>query len=155
MHSDDSGADAVARTLSSALAELDAGRPVSDVLPQVMAALRAAPGDDAAPVDPASGTSSEDAPRGSREPMTTRELEVLLLLSEGHLARSIAARLEVSTRTVHMHLGSVYRKLGVHDRLVAVRPAQQVGLIPAHAAAGVTAGPASPAARPREPALHH
>jgi DNA-binding NarL/FixJ family response regulator len=120
-----------------------------------MAALRAAQADDAAPVDPASGTSSEAAPRGSREPMTTRELEVLLLLSEGHLARSIAARLEVSTRTVHKHLGSVYRKLGVHDRLVAVRTAQQVGLIPAHSPAGVTAGPASPAARPREPALHH
>ena len=64
--------------------------------------------------------------------MTTRELEVLLLLSEGHLARSIAVRLDVSTRTVHKHLGSVYRKLGVHDRLVAVRTAQQVGLIPAH-----------------------
>jgi DNA-binding NarL/FixJ family response regulator len=128
MHSDDSRADAVARTLSSALAELDAGRPVSDVLPQVMAALRAAQADDAAPVDPASGTSSEAAPRGSREPMTTRELEVLLLLSEGHLARSIAARLEVSTRTVHKHLGSVYRKLGVRSRTELARHVAGGGL---------------------------
>ena len=126
MDGGDPHADAVVRTLSSALAELDAGRPVSDVLPEVMAALRAA----LLPDVPGSEVAATHA--WACEPMTTRELEVLVLLSEGHLARSIAARLDVSTRTVHKHLGSVYRKLGVHDRLVAVRTAQQAGLIPAH-----------------------
>lgn len=122
MLSDDAHAAEVARALVCALTELDAGRRVADVLPQVMAALLAAQ---------AAGRPNlrVEAPAAG-EPMTTRELEVLLLLAEGHLARSIAARLDLSPRTVHKHLGSVYRKLGVHDRLVAVRTAQQCGLIP-------------------------
>lgn len=62
--------------------------------------------------------------------LTPREIEVLRLLAEGLLARSIAARLQVSPRTVHKHLGNVYRKLGAHDRLLAVRRAQGLGLLP-------------------------
>lgn len=149
MHGDDSRADAVVRTLSSAMADLDAGHPVSVVLPGVMAALHALQNDAAAAEAPASGPCSPTA-RVAHEPMTTRELEVLILLSEGHLARSIAARLDVSPRTVHKHLGSVYRKLGVHDRLVAVRTAQQVGLIPGQSAVLVAVGPQLP--RPLESA---
>ncbi|MFT3877532.1 MAG: LuxR C-terminal-related transcriptional regulator [Propioniciclava sp.] len=61
---------------------------------------------------------------------TSREIEVLRLLSEGMLAREIAARMGVSERTVHKHLGNVYAKLGVHDRLLAVRRAEALGLLP-------------------------
>jgi DNA-binding CsgD family transcriptional regulator len=61
--------------------------------------------------------------------MTSRELEVLGLLSEGLLATSIASRLSLSPRTVHKHLGNIYRKLGVHDRLVAVSLARMQGLV--------------------------
>ena len=73
--------------------------------------------------------------------LTTREREVLALLGEGLLARSIAARLDVSERTVHKHLGNIYSKLDAHDRLLAVRRGESLGLIPAthareHAAAG-------------------
>jgi DNA-binding CsgD family transcriptional regulator len=67
--------------------------------------------------------------------LTTREQEVLTMLGEGLLARSIAQRLEVSERTVHKHLGNVYRKLDAHDRLLAVRRAETLGLLPAVAAA--------------------
>lgn len=63
--------------------------------------------------------------------LTAREVEVLSMLAEGLLARSIAARMHVSTRTVHKHLGNVYRKLEAHDRLLAVARAQSLGLIPA------------------------
>jgi DNA-binding CsgD family transcriptional regulator len=66
-----------------------------------------------------------------RSPLTARELEVLQMLSEGLLARSIAHRLDLSERTVHKHLGSLYRKLDAHDRLLAVRRAETLGLIPA------------------------
>ena len=38
---------------------------------------------------------------------------------------------DVSERTVHKHLGSVYRKLDAHDRLLAVQRGQLLGLIPA------------------------
>ncbi|MFT4108093.1 response regulator transcription factor [Propionicimonas sp.] len=63
--------------------------------------------------------------------LTSRELEVLTLLAQGLLATSIAARLELSPRTVHKHLGSIYDKLGVHDRLVAVSLARGRGLVAA------------------------
>jgi DNA-binding CsgD family transcriptional regulator len=61
--------------------------------------------------------------------MTDRELEVLALLADGLLATSIASRLRLSPRTVHKHLGNIYRKLGVHDRLVAVSLARVQGLV--------------------------
>lgn len=64
--------------------------------------------------------------------MTDRELQVLQLLAEGLLATSIASRLSLSPRTVHKHLGNIYRKLGVHDRLVAVGVAQARGLLWSH-----------------------
>ena len=48
--------------------------------------------------------------------MTERELQVLGLLAEGLLATSIASRLRLSPRTVHKHLGNIYRKLGVNKR---------------------------------------
>ena len=54
---------------------------------------------------------------------------MLRLLSEGLLARTIAARLAVSPRTVHHHLGSIYAKLGVCDRLSAVLRARGMGLL--------------------------
>jgi DNA-binding CsgD family transcriptional regulator len=68
--------------------------------------------------------------------LTGREQEVLKMLGEGLLARSIAQRLEVSERTVHKHLGNVYRKLDAHDRLLAVRRAEVLGLLPAPQTAG-------------------
>jgi DNA-binding NarL/FixJ family response regulator len=63
--------------------------------------------------------------------LTSRELEVLGLLSQGLLATSIASRLSLSPRTVHKHLGNIYDKLGVHDRLVAVSLARGRGLVAA------------------------
>ncbi|MCA0252062.1 MAG: helix-turn-helix transcriptional regulator [Actinobacteria bacterium] len=62
--------------------------------------------------------------------ITERERQVLELLARGLLATSIAARLNLSPRTVHKHLGNIYRKLGVHDRLVAVSVARANGLLP-------------------------
>lgn len=63
--------------------------------------------------------------------LTSRELEVLELLAQGLLATSIASRLSLSPRTVHKHLGNIYDKLGVHDRLVAVSLARGRGLVAA------------------------
>ena len=63
-------------------------------------------------------------------PLSDREREVLTLLAGGLLARSIAQRLDVSERTVHKHLGSLYRKLDVHDRLLAVARGRELGLLP-------------------------
>jgi DNA-binding NarL/FixJ family response regulator len=59
---------------------------------------------------------------------------VLELLAQGLLATSIASRLSLSPRTVHKHLGNIYDKLGVHDRLVAVSLARSRYLVPDPAA---------------------
>ena len=75
----------------------------------------------------------DDVTAGS---LTPREGEVLGLLAEGLLATTIAARLAVSPRTVHHHLGSIYEKLGVSDRLGAVLRARARGLLPGPGASG-------------------
>lgn len=61
--------------------------------------------------------------------ITDRERAVLELLAQGLTAMAIASRLAVSPRTVHRHLDNVYRKLGVHDRMLAVGAARRHGLI--------------------------
>lgn len=48
--------------------------------------------------------------------LTPRELEVALLAAEGHSNREIGARLFLSPKTVELHLGRSYRKLGIHSR---------------------------------------
>ncbi len=61
--------------------------------------------------------------------LTSRELEVLALLADGLLAVTIAARLAISTRTVHRHLAHIYAKLDTHDRLSTVMRAQELRLL--------------------------
>ena len=61
--------------------------------------------------------------------LTPRELQVLDHLATGMLASSIAARLSISPRTVHRHLGNIYAKLGTHDRLTTVLRADAVGIL--------------------------
>lgn len=78
----------------------------------------------------ASAVTAQDQDSGGTAGLTQRELEVLAMLAEGLMARTIATRMRVSPRTVHKHLGSIYRKLDAHDRLVAVHRAQAIGLLP-------------------------
>jgi non-specific serine/threonine protein kinase len=51
--------------------------------------------------------------------LTAREREVLALIATGLSDTAIAKRLFVSPRTVHAHLRSIYRKLGVNSRVAA------------------------------------
>ncbi len=61
--------------------------------------------------------------------LTPRELTVLALLAEPLLATVIARRLGISHRTVHKHIENLYRKLGVANRVSAIRRAHTVGLL--------------------------
>ncbi|KUL72576.1 MULTISPECIES: helix-turn-helix transcriptional regulator [unclassified Streptomyces] len=54
--------------------------------------------------------------------LSDRELQVFALLGDGHSNRGIAARLEVTERTVKAHVASILTKLEVESRL-------QVGLV--------------------------
>jgi DNA-binding CsgD family transcriptional regulator/tetratricopeptide (TPR) repeat protein len=69
------------------------------------------------------------ATRQNPHGLTSRELEVLLLVSEGLRNRGIAERLVLSERTVDRHVGSVLRKLGVSSRVEASRQAVELGLV--------------------------
>ena len=51
--------------------------------------------------------------------LSSREREVLRLLSEGMTDREIAGALTISTRTVETHVSSVLHKLGVRNRVEA------------------------------------
>jgi DNA-binding NarL/FixJ family response regulator len=66
--------------------------------------------------------------------LTGREREVLAIAAEGLTARQIATRLGVRERTVTTHLARIYGKLGVGNRLAAVRMAARSGLVSVGAA---------------------
>ena len=73
---------------------------------------------------------STPAPALAATDLTGRELAVLQLLAEGHSTRLIGRQLMCSPRTVEKHLERSYRKLGVRDRVNAVRLARAWGLAP-------------------------
>ena len=59
--------------------------------------------------------------RGALASLTSREREVAALLRAGSSNKEIACALELSAATVSNHLQSIYRKLGVHDRVALIR----------------------------------
>jgi ATP/maltotriose-dependent transcriptional regulator MalT len=60
--------------------------------------------------------------------LTPREREVLALVAEGLSNRQIASALVVSEHTVHRHVSSILRKLGVPTRAAAAAAAARAGL---------------------------
>jgi DNA-binding CsgD family transcriptional regulator len=60
--------------------------------------------------------------------LTTRELEVLSLLSGGLRNREIATQLSLSEKTVDHHVSAILRKLGVETRGQAVAEAARLGI---------------------------
>jgi two-component system nitrate/nitrite response regulator NarL len=67
-------------------------------------------------------------PRVELPEFTPREKQVLALLVAGGSTKQIAKALDLSPETVKDYLASIYRKLGVRDRLAAVREARELGL---------------------------
>ena len=63
------------------------------------------------------------------ERLTDREREVLELLADGRSTRQIAEALFLGEETVKTHLGHIYQKLGVADRVQAVALALRRGLV--------------------------
>jgi DNA-binding NarL/FixJ family response regulator len=63
------------------------------------------------------------------EALTSREKEVLRMLSEGLGNKQIASRLEISEHTAKFHVASIFGKLGVSSRAEAVAIGMRRGLI--------------------------
>ncbi|NJN17569.1 MAG: response regulator transcription factor [Oscillochloris sp.] len=70
---------------------------------------------------------SLEEPQG--ESLTTRELEVLGLLSEGLPNKQIAGRMQISEHTVKFHIASIFQKLGAASRTEAVSIGARRGMI--------------------------
>ena len=60
--------------------------------------------------------------------LTDREREVLVLVAEGLPNKQIGRRLEISEKTVKAHLTSIFRAIGVTDRMQAGLWARRHGL---------------------------
>lgn len=63
------------------------------------------------------------------EPLTNREIEVLMMLPCGISNNEIADRLYISPETVKRHLSTIYRKLDVKNRHQAVNSAKSIGIL--------------------------
>ena len=61
--------------------------------------------------------------------LTAREMETLLLVARGMIAKEIARTLSISEKTVRNHISNIYRKLGIYDRSQVVIYAMKKGLI--------------------------
>jgi putative nucleotidyltransferase with HDIG domain len=62
-------------------------------------------------------------------PLSSRELDVLRLLSEGMVYKQIAGEMQLSVSTIRTHLHNVYGKIGAVDRAQAVLTARDCGWI--------------------------
>ncbi|WP_055532392.1 response regulator transcription factor [Streptomyces graminilatus] len=69
------------------------------------------------------------APAEPPDGLTTREVEVLVLIADGFSNQEIAHRLHVSTATVKTHINNLFAKTGIKDRAQAVRYAYGRGLV--------------------------
>jgi DNA-binding NarL/FixJ family response regulator len=72
-----------------------------------------------APLDPRVAGALLPSRQAAQPELSAREREVLDLVGEGLANKQIARRLGISERTVKVHLGNVFRRLGVADRTSA------------------------------------
>jgi DNA-binding CsgD family transcriptional regulator len=69
------------------------------------------------------------AHKGLNFQLTTREKEVLILISQGLCSKEIADKLQISANTVNNHRRNVILKLGVKSSLQAVRLAKHLEIL--------------------------
>lgn len=114
--------------VSASSAVTASGRYSAATAADVAGRVRRLPNGPAGPTGPGGGAvetagGSEDSVAAQEEPclqwnglLTERELDVARLVVQGRTNRQVAASLYVSVRTVEVHLGRVFRKLGVRSR---------------------------------------
>jgi|SRR5580658_229948 PAS domain S-box-containing protein len=62
-------------------------------------------------------------------PLTAREVQVLILVAEGHSTKEVAALLGISYKTADSHRSRIMEKLGVHETASLVRYAIRQGIV--------------------------
>jgi LuxR family maltose regulon positive regulatory protein len=63
------------------------------------------------------------------DPLSERELEVLQLMARGALNQEIAQELVIVVDTVKRHVSHIFAKMGVNNRIQAVRQARELSLL--------------------------
>ena len=79
---------------------------------------------------PGKKTPLERAARYGLPELSDREQEILGLVAEGLSNQEIAERLIISITTVKTHVGNIFNKLGVTNRIQAIARAEGLGLLP-------------------------
>lgn len=69
----------------------------------------------------------DDARHTEHIHLTPRELEILKVVQNGAATKSVAEVFGISAFTVNQHLRNIYSKLGVRNKMEAVREAQHLG----------------------------
>ncbi|PZS20220.1 MAG: DNA-binding response regulator [Pseudonocardiales bacterium] len=102
-----------------ALAAGAIGYILKDCMPdELLAAVRSAARGHA-PLDPRVAGALLPARSSPADELSDRELQVLRLASQGMANKQIGRALGIAERTVKVHLGSVFRRIGVGDRTSA------------------------------------
>lgn len=68
-------------------------------------------------------------PVEGREPLTTREQTILLMLAQGLSNKDVAGKLDISVRTVETHRKNIKRKLGISSTAGLTRYALEHGVL--------------------------
>ncbi|QQD76813.1 response regulator transcription factor [Curtobacterium sp. YC1] len=113
----------------AALAAGATGYLLKDATPDdVVAAVRAAARDEA-PIDPRVARALLPGARvaGPGPDLPPRERDVLVRIARGMSNRQIATELGIAERTVKVHVGSLFRRIGVADRTSAALWARDHG----------------------------
>jgi DNA-binding NarL/FixJ family response regulator len=63
------------------------------------------------------------------EILSSRETEVIRLLSGGLIYKEVADRLSISPHTVHVHIKSIYKKLEASGKNAAINRARELGYL--------------------------
>jgi LuxR family maltose regulon positive regulatory protein len=110
------------KLLAQWLAQADAG-PLRDYATRLLSQFETEPHRDTAPQEKTSPIDD------LAEPLSPRELEVLLLIAQGSTNKEIAQQLFIAPGTVKAHTSNIYRKLDVTNRTEAAARARQLGLL--------------------------
>ncbi len=63
------------------------------------------------------------------QPLSPREMEVLVLLSQGLTQKEMAERLYLSVSSIKTHLAGIYSKLSVNNKISAVQKAREARIL--------------------------
>ncbi|MCU1424967.1 MAG: two component transcriptional regulator, LuxR family [Microbacteriaceae bacterium] len=95
------------------------GYQLKDAEPEALRGAVRAAAEGHVPLDPRVAGALLPSVADRADPLSPREREVLLLVTNGMANKQIARALGITERTVKAHLGSVYRHIGVADRTSA------------------------------------